>query len=152
MGLRGRVLEIGSGDGRNFPFYPPEVTSVTGLEPSPYRRNQSIGVALNCQKISPTRFYMVGARAEDVLRRLPLTNYDGVVFSLVLCTVDDPRSVLTDVKAFLRKGAFVRVYEPRRRNLVQLVEEEFTVLRTQHFDRRSWLTGSYDLMHAVYWT
>ncbi len=33
-GLTGRVLEIGFGSGRNVRWYPPEVTSVTAIEPS----------------------------------------------------------------------------------------------------------------------
>ena len=33
-GLAGRVLEIGFGSGLNVRWYPPEVTSVTAIEPS----------------------------------------------------------------------------------------------------------------------
>ena len=32
-GLSGRVIEVGAGDGMNFPHYPPEVTSVRAVEP-----------------------------------------------------------------------------------------------------------------------
>lgn len=32
-GLRGRDLEVGAGDGRNFPHYPPDVSEVLAIEP-----------------------------------------------------------------------------------------------------------------------
>ena len=32
-GLSGRVVEVGAGDGRNFAYYPPEVTEVVAIEP-----------------------------------------------------------------------------------------------------------------------
>jgi SAM-dependent methyltransferase len=37
-GLRGRVVEVGSGDGRAFEHYPPEVTAVLAVEPDPNAR------------------------------------------------------------------------------------------------------------------
>ena len=36
-GLEGRVLEVGSGDGRSFEHYPPEVTALLAVEPDPDR-------------------------------------------------------------------------------------------------------------------
>ena len=36
-GLSGRVIELGAGDGRNFQYYPPEVTEVLAVEPEPAR-------------------------------------------------------------------------------------------------------------------
>src|SRR3954451_2367396 len=37
-GLRGRVVEIGAGNGRNFGFYPAEVREVVAVEPEPTLR------------------------------------------------------------------------------------------------------------------
>jgi SAM-dependent methyltransferase len=37
-GLRGRVLEIGSGSGPNFPYYPESVTELVSVEPEPNLR------------------------------------------------------------------------------------------------------------------
>ena len=34
-GLEGRVIEVGAGNGLNFPHYPPEVTQVVAVELAP---------------------------------------------------------------------------------------------------------------------
>jgi hypothetical protein len=38
VGLTGRVIEIGAGNGMNFAHYPPTVTEVLAVEPEPYLR------------------------------------------------------------------------------------------------------------------
>ena len=40
-GLEGRVLEVGSGDGRSFEHYPPEVTTLLAVEPDPTARESA---------------------------------------------------------------------------------------------------------------
>ncbi|MFC9492684.1 SAM-dependent methyltransferase, partial [Streptomyces hydrogenans] len=37
-GLTGEVIEIGAGNGLNFPHYPPEVTRLVAVEPEPNLR------------------------------------------------------------------------------------------------------------------
>jgi hypothetical protein len=58
---RGRVIEIGAGNGLNLRHYPPDVTEVPAVEP------------------------------ED-------RTFDAAVFSLVLCSVPDPATALTEAR------------------------------------------------------
>src|SRR4051794_41916834 len=44
-GLRGRVIEIGSGSGPNFPPYPPGVTELVSVEPEANLRAKAIEAA-----------------------------------------------------------------------------------------------------------
>src|ERR671918_1102535 len=44
-GLTGRILEVGAGNGLNFPHYPVTVTEVLAIEPEPYLRRQALAPA-----------------------------------------------------------------------------------------------------------
>jgi SAM-dependent methyltransferase len=104
-GLRGRVLEVGAGNGMNFPHYPPTVGEVVALEPEPYLR----------------------ARAERAARRAPVPvavrpgvadplaladgEFDAAVACLVLCTVPEPRRALAELRRVLVPGGELRFLE-----------------------------------------
>ena len=104
-GLSGRVLEIGAGSGLNFGFYPPSVTAVIALEPEPYLRAKLIEAA----RRAPLPVEVV----EGVAEELPFTSgsFAAVVFSLVLCSVDDPAAALAEARRVLEPGGELRAYE-----------------------------------------
>lgn len=94
-GLSGTVVEVGAGDGANFPHYPAAVTRVVAVEPDPYLRERA------------------GERATDGVEvhdgdaaRLPLGDgeADAVVFCLVLCSVPDADAALAEARRVLRPG------------------------------------------------
>jgi SAM-dependent methyltransferase len=105
-GLSGRVLEIGCGNGLNFPHYPDEVTEVVGIEPEPFLRHRA---RLAARGVAP-RVTVVEGRAETVAGSVTGA-FDAAVFSLVLCSVADPAAVLGQVQRVLVAGAEVRFYE-----------------------------------------
>src|SRR6059058_5060964 len=87
-GLSGRVIELGAGDGRNFAYYPPEVTEVVAVEPEPYLRRHAEEAA----RKAPVPVKVVAGVADH----LPAedASFDAGVASLVLCTVPDQASAL----------------------------------------------------------
>lgn len=104
-GLAGSVIEVGAGNGLNFPHYPPEVTRVLAVEPAPYLR----GIA--SQNAGRAR---VGIEVKDgVAERLPAADgaFDAAVVTLVLCSVADPRAALQEVHRVLRPGGQLRFIE-----------------------------------------
>jgi SAM-dependent methyltransferase len=105
-GLSGRVLELGCGNGLNFVHYPPGVTEVVGVEPEGYLRRQA---RLVSQTVG-TRIIVLEGRAETA-SEVVADKFDAVVFSLLLCSVADPKAVLRESKKMLNKGAAVRFYE-----------------------------------------
>ena len=109
-GLQGRVLELGAGNGLNFPYYPDAITEVVAVEPEEYLRARAAGAA----QTAPIRVTVVDAVAEQ----LPFADgsFDAAVASLVLCSVPDQASALGELHRILRPGGELRFYEHVRPN------------------------------------
>ncbi len=104
-GLTGRVLEIGPGNGPNFPHYPATVTTVVAVEPEPYLRARA---QLAAQR-APVTINVLAGDAEH----LPAedASMDAIVISQVLCSVPDQARALTEIRRVLRVGGELRVLE-----------------------------------------
>jgi ubiquinone/menaquinone biosynthesis C-methylase UbiE len=98
--VRGRVLEIGAGDGENFGAFDPGVEWI-GLEPDAKRRSELATRAGEWKHASEP----LDARAESI--PLPDHSVDAVVGTYVLCSVDDPATVLAEVRRVLVPGGRV---------------------------------------------
>jgi ubiquinone/menaquinone biosynthesis C-methylase UbiE len=98
--VRGRVLEIGAGDGENFGAFDPGVEWI-GLEPDEKRRAELANRAREWKHASEP----LDARAESI--PLPDASVDAVVGTYVLCSVDDPAATLAEVRRVLVPGGRV---------------------------------------------
>ena len=104
-GLRGRVVEVGSGHGLNFPHYPSTVDDVTAIEPDPTLRELAEREAGR----AAVRISVVDGDAAA----LPANDgeFDAAIASLVLCSVPDPGAALGELHRVLRPGGELRFYE-----------------------------------------
>jgi ubiquinone/menaquinone biosynthesis C-methylase UbiE len=104
-GLRGRVLEVGAGDGRNFAHYPREVVEVIAVEPEPYLRR----LAREAAEAAPVSITVLDGTAEAL--PLEASGCDAAVSSLVLCTVADQRAALAALHRVLIADGELRFFE-----------------------------------------
>ena len=104
-GLTGRVIEVGAGNGLNFPCYPESVEHVVAVEPEPLLRDAAVEAAAEVR---------VSIEVVDgVAGRLPAgdESFDAGVASLVLCSVPDPAKALGELRRAIRTGGELRFYE-----------------------------------------
>jgi ubiquinone/menaquinone biosynthesis C-methylase UbiE len=94
---RGRTIDIGSGTGANLELYPAGVDLVMA-EPDPHMARQLRGKLAESGR--EVEFVQAGAEA------LPFedASFDTAVFTLVLCTVPNPRAALEEVARVLKPG------------------------------------------------
>jgi ubiquinone/menaquinone biosynthesis C-methylase UbiE len=96
---RGRVLELGMGNGLNLPFYDPgKVESLAAVEPSEgMRRRAADAVAGSAIPVE-----VLEGRGEA----LPFDAgaFDTVVCTFTLCSVQDPQACLNEARRVLKPG------------------------------------------------
>jgi SAM-dependent methyltransferase len=107
-GLRGEVLEIGFGTGRNLPYLPPGVEVVRGVEPS------GVGVRLARKRIaaSPVPVELDGLDGQSL--PFPDASADSALSTLSLCTIPDAVAAVREVRRVLRPGGTLHFVEHGR--------------------------------------
>jgi ubiquinone/menaquinone biosynthesis C-methylase UbiE len=103
--LAGTVVEIGFGAGRNLVYYPPSVTEVIAVEPSPVMRRR----AERQLAAADVRVRWGGLDGQ----RLDLEDdtVDAGVVTFALCTIPDPVAALDELRRVVRPGGQLRVLE-----------------------------------------
>jgi ubiquinone/menaquinone biosynthesis C-methylase UbiE len=103
-GLDGRVLEVGAGNGMNFPHYPAQVESVLAVEPDRYLRERAAEAAPSAK----VPIEVTDGTAGSI--PAPDCSFDAVVMSLVLCSVDQG-AALREARRVLKPGGRLHFLE-----------------------------------------
>jgi ubiquinone/menaquinone biosynthesis C-methylase UbiE len=97
-GLTGRVLEIGFGSGLNVRWYPPEVRSVTAIEPS------DLGWRLSERHRAGSDLVVERAGLDGQRLDLPDDFHDSALVTFSLCTIPDPLLALREARRVVATG------------------------------------------------
>ncbi len=98
-GLRGRVLEIGFGSGRNVPFYPAEVSRVSAVEPA------DLGWRMAARRIADSPVPVERAGLDGQALPFADNTFDSALSTWTLCTIPDIASALREIRRVLVPGA-----------------------------------------------
>ena len=98
----GLVAEIGSGAGEEWPYYPPAVREIAGVEPDPLRRAEA------AVRHEPR------ARLAAGVHELEPAAYDAAVLSLVLCCASDRARLRQEARRVVKPGGRVWFFEHER--------------------------------------
>ena len=138
QGLSGRLLDVGVGTGRNFPFYPPG--------------SQVVGIDISSAMLARAEPRRKSAAAEVELRQMDVTRldipgrtFDAAVATFLFCVLPEELQVpaLKELGRVVKPGGPVRLLEyvrPRRtvrRGLARLWEPWIAWAYGASFDRRT---------------
>lgn len=104
-GARGRVVEVGAGNGINFEHYPETVDRLIAVEPEPYLRGQAEQAAAGAPVPVEVRSGVAASLG------LEPSSVDALVVSGVLCSVPDQVEALAEFRRVLVPGGELRFYE-----------------------------------------
>jgi ubiquinone/menaquinone biosynthesis C-methylase UbiE len=129
----GLVLELGAGTGQNFPLYESS-TRVIATEPS----IEMLRIAMS--KTESCSLTLVQSYAE----RLPFENesFDAALATLVMCSVQSPEEVFSELRRVVRSGGTISLLEHVRPEgllgpLFDLISLATVPLIDDHFNRRT---------------
>ncbi len=96
--LHGRVVEIGFGSGRNVPFYPDTVKSVSAVEPA------DLGWKMAAERVAASTVPVERAGLDG--QHLPFEDdsFDSALSTWTLCTIPDVETALAEVRRVLVPG------------------------------------------------
>ena len=99
------MIEVGSGDGRSFEHYPPEVRRLLAIEPDPTARASAAPRA----EAALFPIEIVDGDADA----LPAGDgsFDAAVVMGLLCSVPDPAGALGELRRVLKPGGELRFWE-----------------------------------------
>jgi ubiquinone/menaquinone biosynthesis C-methylase UbiE len=117
-GLFGQVLEIGPGTGANLRYYPRSIDCVTVIDPNK-EMIAELHRKANNSGWGRTRGRCLRSRV-GFGEMLPFdgSSFDNVVITLILCSVDDPKKVVSEAARVLKPGGKLFLIEhqlPRTR-------------------------------------
>jgi SAM-dependent methyltransferase len=99
------VIEVGSGDGRSFEHYPPEIERLLAVEPDPTAR------AAAAERTAAARITIDVVHGDAAALPVEDGVFDAAVVMGLLCSVPDPAAALRELHRVLVPGGELRFWE-----------------------------------------
>lgn len=132
-GLKGDVLEVGSGTGINFQFYPSKCR-VIASEPSAQMLRFAQDRARSENVKADITLVQEGVGSPELEKMVPNGGLDAIVCTLVLCTIPDPIAAIRNFKDWLKPEGklivleHVHAHKQPRRAIHELLNPAWKVL------------------------
>jgi SAM-dependent methyltransferase len=97
--VRGEVLEVGFGTGVNLSYYPPQVKTLTAIEPNAAVRDRAV------KRIAKSgRTVTLIARPIGKKQMLAEASFETILSTWSMCTIGDPAAAMKEIYRLLRPG------------------------------------------------
>ncbi|WP_339060366.1 class I SAM-dependent methyltransferase [Tepidibacillus marianensis] len=106
-GMKGNLLEVGVGTGKNIPFYPKDAF-VTGID---FSSNMLAKAKERLEKY-PANVRLLLMDAQNM--EFEDNTFDGVITTCVFCSVPDPIKGLKEIRRVIKPNGIVRMLEHMR--------------------------------------
>ncbi|MBL1077848.1 class I SAM-dependent methyltransferase [Nocardia sp. 2] len=103
--LSGRVVEIGFGSGRNVPFYPETVTSVSAVEPA------GLGWKMAAERLAASKVPVERAGLDGQALPFDDNSFESALSTWTLCTIPDVSAALRELRRVLTPGGTLHFVE-----------------------------------------
>ena len=103
--LNGKILEVGVGTGKNFPYYRKDA-KVIGIDLSPKMLEKA---KIKQNELRNKNITLLEMDAENL--KFKDNSFDCIVCTFVLCSVPDPIKVLKEMKRVCKKGGKIVMIE-----------------------------------------
>lgn len=126
--VKGDVLEIGVGTGRNFTFYNNK-TNVTGIDLSPKMLSRAIKKA----RLAKRNYSLLVMDAENL--KFKDESFDYIICTCVLCSIPDPVKALDEMRRVLKPKGEILMLEHMLSNnkLISFFENLFNPITKSFF-------------------
>lgn len=111
-GLKGDILDVGSGTGVNFQYFSKEAR-VIAIEPSAPMMSYAKPKLAQYPNIE---MYNLGVNDDEMDKIIPDNSLDYVISTLVLCTIPDPHKAIASFKRWLKPTGKLVVLEHIKSN------------------------------------